>query len=59
MAQGGSPRSWAPARGVGPLEGVRGHLVQYPLGFMSDEDLRPNIVESRVAEYYFRSEIFQ
>lgn len=37
------------------LEAVRGHLVSYPLDFMSKEDLRPVFNES---EYYASSQVF-
>ncbi|XP_024392691.1 phospholipase D zeta 1 [Physcomitrium patens] len=37
------------------LEAVQGHLVNFPLNFMSDEDLRPVFKES---EYYASAQIF-
>ncbi|XP_027165405.1 phospholipase D zeta 1 isoform X1 [Coffea eugenioides] len=37
------------------LESVRGHLVSFPLDFMSKEDLRPVFNES---EYYASSQVF-
>ena len=37
------------------LEAIRGHLVNFPLNFMSDEDLRPVFKES---EFYASAQIF-
>jgi phospholipase D1/2 len=37
------------------LEAIRGHLVNFPLNFMSAEDLRPVFKES---EYYASAQIF-
>lgn len=44
--------------GTDPLErlkSVKGHLVSFPLNFMSKEDLRPVFNES---EYYASSQVF-
>lgn len=47
-----SPEQTEPAE---RLKSVKGHLVSFPLEFMSEEDLRPVLIES---EFYVSPQVY-